>query len=301
MDIVKQNMLMTIELIKVIKILEENNIEAISFKGPVLSQLAYGDVISRQYCDLDILINIKDFELIVTLLNKLDYSSKLNYEISMEKIKNIICDHLFIKKKSNINIEIHNNLFSINFPINIPTSNFFYNQQNVSMNNINIKTFSNEYLLFYLCLHGCKHLFNRLSWLLDIHKIISSLNIDWGKFIKIVESHKTKSLVYTSLFLSEELFQTNLPELIKVKHRKKYQKLIKYILNNNENFEVTDKFSFVHLLLFDNFKEKFLYTFYIFRPSFLDYQSVNKEYKSELVYYLIRPINILSRLFKKLK
>ena len=76
---------------------------------------------------------------------------------------------------------------------------------------------------------------------------------------------------------------------------------IKYILNNNEDFEVTDKFSFVHLLLFDSFKEKFLYAFYIFRPSFLDYQSLDKEYKSELVYYLIRPINILSRLFKKLK
>ena len=67
MDIVKQNMLMTSELIKVLKILEENNIEAISFKGPVLSQLAYGDVVSRQYCDLDILINIKDFESVVNL------------------------------------------------------------------------------------------------------------------------------------------------------------------------------------------------------------------------------------------
>ena len=89
--------------------------------------------------------------------------------------------------------------------------------------------------------------------------------------------------------------------MIKIKHQNKYRRLIKYILNNNEDFEVTDKFSFVHLLLFDSFKEKFLYTFYIFRPSFLDYQSLDKEYKSELVYYLIRPINILSRLFKKLK
>ncbi len=157
------------------------------------------------------------------------------------------------------------------------------------------------YALFYLCLHGCKHLFSRLSWLLDIHKIISSLNINWEKFIKILEEHNTKSLVYTSLFLSEKIFETKLPELIKIKHQNKYRRLIKYILNNNEDFEVTDKFSFVHLLLFDSFKEKFLYTFYIFRPSFLDYQSLDKEYKSELVYYLIRPINILSRLFKKLK
>ena len=225
MDIVKQNMLMTSELIKVLKILEENNIEAISFKGPVLSQLAYGDVVSRQYCDLDILINIKDFESVVNLLNKLDYTSKLNYDILMEKIKDSICDHLFIKKKSSINIEIHNNLFSINFPINIPSRIFFDNQQNININNINIKTFSNEYLLFYLCLHGCKHLFSRLSWLLDIHKIISSLNINWEKFIKIVEEHNTKSLVYTSLFLSEKIFETKLPDLIKIKHQNKYRKL----------------------------------------------------------------------------
>ena len=301
MDIVKYNMLMTNELLNVLKVFEEKNIDCIPFKGPVLTKLAYGDITLRQYVDLDILINIKDFELVINILDKLDYNSKLNYEVSLEKIQDIICDHLFIKKKSNINIEIHNKLFSINFPINIPSRIFFDNQQNININNINIKTFSNEYLLFYLCLHGCKHLFSRLSWLLDIHKIISSLNIDWEKFIKIVEEYNTKSLVYTSLFLSEELFQTKLPELIKIKYQKKYQKLIKYILNNNEDFEVTDKFSFVHLLLFDSFKEKFLYSLYIFRPSFLDYQSLNKEYKSELVYYLIRPINILLRSFKNLK
>jgi hypothetical protein len=301
MDIVKYNMLMTNELLNVLKVFEEKNIDCIPFKGPVLTKLAYGDITLRQYVDLDILINMKDFELVINLLNKLDYNSKLNYEISSEKIQDIICDHLFTKRKSNINIEIHNKLFSTNFPINIPSKIFFDNQQNININNIDVKTFSNEYLLFYLCLHGCKHLFSRLSWLLDIHKIIDSLNIDWEKFIKIVEEHKTKSLVYTSLFLSEELFQTKLPELIKVKHQNKYRKLIKYILNNNEDFEVTDKFSFVHLLLFDSFKEKFLYSLYIFRPSFLDYQSLENEYKSELVYYLIRPINILSRFFKKLK
>ena len=76
MDIVKQNMLMTSELIKVIKILEENGIEAISFKGPVLSQMAYGDVVSRQYCDLDILVKEKDLNKSFDIL--VENSSKVN-------------------------------------------------------------------------------------------------------------------------------------------------------------------------------------------------------------------------------
>ncbi len=39
----------------------------------------------------------ENFESVVNLLNKLDYTSKLNYDILMEKIKDSICDHLFIK------------------------------------------------------------------------------------------------------------------------------------------------------------------------------------------------------------
>lgn len=77
MDIVKQNMLMTSELIKVVKILEENNIEAISFKGPVLSQLAYGDVVSRQYCDLDILVDEKELIRTVNLFLDNGYGNLL--------------------------------------------------------------------------------------------------------------------------------------------------------------------------------------------------------------------------------
>jgi len=37
-------------------LLEENGIEALTFKGPALAQMAYGDTSLRHYSDLDILI-----------------------------------------------------------------------------------------------------------------------------------------------------------------------------------------------------------------------------------------------------
>lgn len=300
-NIVKQNMLMTSELLRILDLLKLNNIEAIPFKGPALSQMIYGDIASRQYADLDILIKEKDFDSLISILKELNYISKLNYELSKEKLKNIIPDHLFINQKSNILLEIHNKLFSINFPINISSINFFEDKQRVNINNKNIETFSNEYLLFYLCLHGCKHLFTRLSWLLDIHRLITFHEINWNKFIEMVEENNVKSLIYSSLFLSEYIFHTELPNLIKLKNKRKYSIIMKYILENKDDFEVTDKFSFVHLLMFDTFKEKFLYSIYIFRPSFIDYQSLSKEYKIELLYYLVRPFNILKRFIKNLK
>ena len=51
-------MLLTSELIKIMKLLEENDIKAIAFKGPTLAQLAYGDVTLRQYVDLDLLVEL---------------------------------------------------------------------------------------------------------------------------------------------------------------------------------------------------------------------------------------------------
>ena len=49
MRISQRNMLMSAELIRIMKLLKENNIEALAFKGPTLSQMAYGDITLRQY------------------------------------------------------------------------------------------------------------------------------------------------------------------------------------------------------------------------------------------------------------
>ena len=59
MGISQRNMLMSAELIRIMKLLEENGIEALAFKGPTLSQMAYGDITLRQYVDLDILVDEK--------------------------------------------------------------------------------------------------------------------------------------------------------------------------------------------------------------------------------------------------
>ena len=60
MRIAQRNMLMSAELIRIMKLLEDNGIEALAFKGPTLAQMAYGDITLRQYVDLDVLVDEKD-------------------------------------------------------------------------------------------------------------------------------------------------------------------------------------------------------------------------------------------------
>nr|WP_228144711.1 nucleotidyltransferase family protein [Poseidonibacter parvus] len=300
MDIAKQNMLMTSELIKVMKLLEENDIEAIAFKGPTLCQLVYDDVISRQYVDIDLLIKEDYFDNTVTILKKFDYQEKFEYSIGKKKIEKLLSDHTFINPNNNIPIEIHNKLFSSDFPINLNSDIFFKNTTNILINNNSINSFSKEYLLVYLCLHGSKHLFSRISWILDIHKLINKYDLDWELIDNIIQKSDSKIIVYSSLFLSRYLLNTKLPENIKNKYNDKYKKIVKLIIENKKNMD-EDKFSIINLIMFDTVKQKIFYIFYLFKPSFLDYQSLNKDYNSELLYYIIRPFNILSRFFKKSK
>lgn len=299
MDIVKLNMMMTSELIKVIRCLKINNISVICFKGPTLSKMLYGNITLRQYCDLDILIYKNDFDTAAGLLREFDYKSKLDYSISKEKIKELLPDHMFINNKNGVIIELHNKLFSSSFPIKIDNDIFFQNKTSIQLENEKVNIFLNEYLFIYLCLHGAKHLFSRISWVVDIDKLVNTSKLNWTLIDKLIKANNCTTIIYTSLFLSIDLLDTKLPDKIKNKYNFKYRLLVKLMKNNKIDIEFGDRFSLIHLLMFDSLKQKLSYLLYIFKPTFLDYQSLSGEYKFEIIYYIIRPFNLISRLFRK--
>lgn len=56
----RRNLRLTGELLKLLAFLESHGIPALPFKGPVLAQMAYGDVALRWFGDLDILVRRED-------------------------------------------------------------------------------------------------------------------------------------------------------------------------------------------------------------------------------------------------
>src|SRR6266850_3748954 len=56
----RRNLFFTGELLKLLALMEENGIQAVAYKGPVLSASAYGNVVLRSFVDLDILVHERD-------------------------------------------------------------------------------------------------------------------------------------------------------------------------------------------------------------------------------------------------
>ena len=55
-ELTRHNLVLTSELMRVVKFLQTQQLPVLVFKGPILSQQAYGNVTMRQYSDLDILV-----------------------------------------------------------------------------------------------------------------------------------------------------------------------------------------------------------------------------------------------------
>jgi hypothetical protein len=68
-QIAQRNMMMSAELLKIMQLLEKNQIESLAFKGPSLAQMAYGDItplpqkITQQITKFKVLDELSDFVL----------------------------------------------------------------------------------------------------------------------------------------------------------------------------------------------------------------------------------------------
>ncbi len=253
MDLVKENMLMTSELIKVAKLLEENGIKSIAFKGPTLSQLAYGDIISRQYVDLDVLIEEKDLLTTAKILEKESYVPIKPIEL-LENKKYIESDNDYSFMTSNdVHIELHWKLFREKIAKHMDMKSYYSNKSKVKINNENINTLSLEIMIVYLCLHGSKHLWERIEWILDIDKLISSQNkeIDWNIVLDIAEEMNCKISLFLGLNLSKLFFDT------------KFNEKISELLINKLTIKLTDE-----ILVFTN-------KLFLLEEDYKKYQDVN--------------------------
>ena len=307
MNIVKQNMLMTSELIKITKILEENNIEVISFKGPVLSQLAYGDVVSRQYCDLDILVDEKELKKAQNILENNNYEQMYDLEeYQKENLKNVVHDISMINKLNNTNIELHWTLSSGEFFIDLEKLKYLEDTKKYTISNQEINIFSNEKLFIYLCVHGYKHLWERIEWLVDIYYLTEKENIDLEKVIEMSKFINAERLVLSTLIICKKIFDLEIilekdilnDKKLNIATNKMLEKIFQdYTVLKEKNH--TKQFSIIHLYMLKTTTNKFKYFKTFLLPTEHDYEKVKISSKFHFLYYLLRPFNILKRILFK--
>jgi len=301
MIISQRNMLMSAELIRIIQLLEKNSIEALAFKGPALAQMAYGDITLRQYVDLDVLVKKEDIYKIDALLKERGYQRVLKITPTQEKVYMQYAHDLGLyHPKSGVHFEMHWSLMNEDYPMQIDLDDIWENPQTIKINQQEIKTFPTEDLLLYLCIHGSKHLWERIEWIKDIDLLIRTQDIEWEKVIKEAESSKFETMFYLGLSLTMQLFETPLPENItkRISDMKILETLSVFVLQSWQTPKNTFWETAAMLKLFPGLKEQLIYLNKILiKPSFNEYWYIDLPKGFYWVYYFIRPYLLLKKYF----
>ncbi|MDE5413814.1 nucleotidyltransferase domain-containing protein [Alkalihalobacterium chitinilyticum] len=182
-------------------------------KGPVLSHSLYGNLSLRTSSDLDFLIPIERLQESEQLLVELGYEKDDYIETVLEDWRWRHHHVTYFHPQKGIKLEIHWRLHP--GPGKEPTFQELWNRKQTSKYSHHpIYMLGYEDLFIFLVLHGARHGWSRLRWLVDIHQILQK-DIDWKVLHHLMKRYKAKPICGQAVILSSQFFQTNVPKELK--------------------------------------------------------------------------------------
>ena len=201
------------ELFSVLDVLSASGIHAVPFKGPTLAAMAQGDLVLRQFCDLDILIAPRDWPRAKQALLAAGFSAK--HALSPREEKAFVesaCDFTFHHGPIHNVLEIHWDIVPNFFSVRIPMPQLLARATTVELCGRKAPTLSPEDLLLCLAVHGAKHAWSRLCWLSDIAHLIRNTELDPQTLRRRAERWRIGRIVRIALFLTRWLLGAELPD-----------------------------------------------------------------------------------------
>jgi hypothetical protein len=214
-EIAKFNFARSTQLIKLISQLQEHNLPVITYKGMALAEFAYKDTTLRQFGDIDLLIHKKDFPKVKEVFMQM--GCKPVWELTEKQEKAVLkyyYEYPFFYGEVNTLVEVHWEFLESFFAFDIEMKDVWNRSQIVNHYGREIETLSAEDYLVFLCTHGSKHFWYRLSWICDVAKLIENTDIDWDLAQKIANKTGTLRMMRLGLYLAKELLKTELPKEI---------------------------------------------------------------------------------------
>lgn len=264
-EIGRRNQRMARALVEIVTALEEGGISALPYKGPSLAEDVYGDLALREFGDLDILLRPHDVLRARTLLQARGYVSE--YDLAQDSEDAYLRSHLnyhlvLFRDVDNVMVELHWKT-DADFPVE-PSL---------------VRHFSNEELLLVLLVHGSKHRWERLAWLVDIAALLRKYpGIDWDWVMgRAAELHCRRRLG-VGLLLVNRLLDVPLPKpvLDKIGSSRHVHVLAERILDQSFSRKLVDPGALellgFDLRMYDRMHQKLVHCFsVIFAPNLVEW------------------------------
>lgn len=298
-----RNLVLTSELCRLIRLFASEDIEAIPYKGPLLSLIAYDDLALRRFVDLDIIVKKQDLPRARDLLLAGNYTLSKSLTSSQQEFLLRTQHNLqFTKDNRQLIVELHWEVAPHLFAATVQGDALWSNLVTIELNGTQLKTFSAGDLLFSLCVHGSRHLWERLGWICDVAELISRRELNWPALLDRAAKADSERMFLLGLYLAETLLETKLPTEVKrrIDADARLESLASNILanlfNGPEHVPATSREIFKYNLgVRKSLGARARYLVHMLRPTDGDLGRHSLPAGLSFGYYLMRPFRILFR------
>jgi hypothetical protein len=212
-DNAARNLYLTGELERIITLFKASGVEVLPYKGPALASAAYGQISLRRFVDLDILVGKGDVQRAKGLLLSRGFRPTLRLSPAQERLLLRTQHNLpFSRDGGRLLVELHWEVASKQFAPASFGEGFGEGRERVRLLNLEVESLSPEDLLLSLCVHGTKHLWERLAWICDIAELVRARpQMDWQKLSERARKLRAERMLHLGLRLALDLLDAPLP------------------------------------------------------------------------------------------
>lgn len=286
--------------LRVYKLFKENGIRLALFKGPLLSQMAYGEFSLRQAGDIDALIHRRDFDRARLLLESLRYEMypKLTAPQLASHLNNH-CEIQFVRDDWFTVVDLHWDLAPRSFVFQVRADEVMSRLQTVSLAGTPVETFSPEDSVLYQSMHGAKHLWRCLEWITALAETIRATpSINWDVSLERAGNARAKRILALGLRLVEEFSDAPVPPHVLAAvdpdgiMQRMAQRIREQIFIPPTAADSTET-NLYNLRIMDRKRDALLSALRsIFVPTLTDWQTLALPPRLHSLYYAVRPLRL---------
>ena len=206
------------ELLGVLEVLRTHGIPAIPYKGPIASAALYENPAYRVAGDLDILVRPDDASAARRALESAGYRSVIPLSPQQDSVyRRHAVGYSLISPHHSTIVDLQWELSPKRFTFRPPVESFWSRLAPIEFRGTPVDTFCPRDTLVVLCLHGSKHVWESLKWLVDVAELVRRHpDLDYEGAFADSDSAGCRRVVNLGLLLAARHLQAPVPsELVK--------------------------------------------------------------------------------------
>jgi len=199
------------ETVRISRAFEERGVPAIPFKGAALAALAYEDTNLRDFDDLDFVVPQARLAEAQDILSAHGYRPLSRSRESFQDAHYDEPYHVYIHETSRLLIDLQWVMAHEQFFFRLDRTDIWDRRVSLSMDGGRVSTMASEELLIILCVHGSKHAWERLKWIVDVAALIGARTLDWDRVLSTATRWKCRRMLLLGLRLAQQTMNAALP------------------------------------------------------------------------------------------